>query len=52
MERQRDTFHQKDKIHQKDIFSVCIQGRVKLHDVIVKKTHSKCTNQLASSIVF
>ena len=52
MERRREGFHQKGKIYQQDVFSWCIQGRVKLLDVIVIKSHNTCTRQLASSIVF
>ena len=52
MERCRDSFHQEDKIYQQDVFLCCIQCRLKLVDVIVLKSYNKCTNQLASSLVF
>ena len=42
----------KDKIYQQDVFSCCIQGRLKLLDVKVIKYLITCTNQLASCIVF
>ena len=35
-----------------NIFSWCIQGRLKILDVIVLNSHNTCTNQLASSIIF
>ena len=34
MERWREDFHQKGKIYQQDVFSSCIQGALKLHDVM------------------
>ena len=52
MERWRESFHQKDRIYQQDVFSCCIRCGLKLVDVIVLKSHNKCTNQLASSLVF
>ena len=53
MERWKKGFHQKGKSYQQDVFSWCIQGRLKLLDVmLVLKSHNICTNQLASSIVF
>ena len=45
-------FHQNDRIYQQDVFLYFIQGRLKFLDVIVLKSHNRCTNQLASSIVF
>ena len=42
-------FPQKDKIYQPDVFSWCIQGRVKLLHVIVTKSHNTCTNHLSPS---
>ena len=52
MERWRESFHQKGKIYHQDVFSWCIQNRLKFIDVIVIKSHNTCINQLASSIVF
>ena len=40
MERWREGFHQKGKIYQQDIISWCIQGTLKLLDVIVLKSHN------------
>ena len=46
-------FHHKGKIYQQDVFSWCIQGRLKLLDVmLVLKSHNTCTTQQATSIVF
>ena len=52
MERLREGFHQKGKIYQQDVFSWCIQRRLKLLDVMVIKSHNTCTSQLVSSIGF
>ena len=52
MERWRKGFHQKGKIYQRDLFTWCIPGRLKLLDVIVIKSHNTCNSQLSSSIVF
>ena len=50
MEMCREDFPQKGKIYQQDVFSLCIQGKLKLLEVL--KSHKTCINQLASSIVF
>ena len=50
MERLREGSHQKGKIYQQDLFSWFIQGRLKILDAIVIKSHNTCTSQLASSI--
>ena len=34
MERWREGFHQKDKIYQQDVFSWCLQGTLKLSDIM------------------
>ena len=34
MERWREDFHQKGKTYQQDVFSWCIQGALKLLDVM------------------
>ena len=34
MERWREDFHQKGKIYQQDVFTWCIQGALKLLDVM------------------
>ena len=46
MERWREDFCQKGKTYQKDVFSWCIQGALKLLDVM------QPSNQPANSIVF
>ena len=51
MERWKEGLHQKDKIYQQDVFSWCIQERLKLLGVILK-SHITRTKRLASSIVF
>ena len=50
MERLRDGFHQKNKIYQQNVFSLFTQGRLKILDVIVIKSHNTCAKQLASSV--
>ena len=52
MERWKEGFNQKGKLYQQDVFSWCIQGRLKLlHVMLVLKSRNTCTNQIASSIV-
>ena len=45
MERRRESFHEKGKIYQRNVFSWCIQGKLKLLDVIVIKSHNTCNSQ-------
>ena len=53
MERWEEGFHRKGKTYQQNVFSRCIQGRLKLHQChVALKSHNTCTNHLASSIVF
>ena len=52
MERWRESFHEKDKIYQQDVFTWCIQGRLKIHDLTVINSHNTWNSQLARSIVF
>ena len=52
MERLREGVHQKGKTYQQDIFSWCIQRKLKILDVIVIKSHNTWTSQQASSIGF
>ena len=52
MDRLRKGFHRKGKIYQQDVFSWCIQRRLKILDVIVIKSHNTCISQPASSIEF
>ena len=52
MERLRDGFHQKNKIYQQDVFSLFIQGILKILDIIAIKSHNTCAKQLTSSIGF
>ena len=52
MERWKEDFYEKGEICQEDVLLWCIQGKLKLLDVIVIKSHNTCTNQQASSIVF
>ena len=47
MEKLREGFHQRCKIYKQDVFSWCIQGRLKILDVIVIKSHNTWTSQLA-----
>ena len=44
MERLREGFHEKSKIYQQDVFSWCIQGILKILDVIAIKSHNTCTS--------
>ena len=44
MERLREGFHQKGEIYQQDVFSWCIQGSLKIFDVLVIKSHNTCTS--------
>ena len=44
MERLREGFHQKGKICQQDVFSWCLQGRLKVLDVTAIKSHNTCTS--------
>ena len=48
IERWREDFHQIGEIYQQDGFSWCIQGKLKLLDVIVIKSKNTGTIQLAS----
>ena len=48
MARWREGF----QLYQQDVFSWCIQMKLKLYDAVVLKSHNRCTNQLASSVVF
>ena len=53
MERWKEDFHPEGKLYQQDIFLWCIQGTLKLLRChVALKSHSRCTNQLASSILF
>ena len=45
-------FRRKAKINQQDVFLSCIQGRLKLLNDIVMKSHNTCTNQPASFLLF
>ena len=52
MERWRKSFHEKSKLYQQDVFSWCIQGMLKLLDVIlVLKSHNACTSKLRTQVV-
>ena len=52
MERWKEDFYEKGEICQEDVLLWGIQGKLKLLDVIVIKSHNTCTNQQAGSIVF
>ena len=52
MERLRESFHEQDKIYQQDVFTWCIQGRLKIHDLTVINSHNTWNSQLARSIAF
>ena len=44
MERLRECFHEKRKTYQQDVFSWFFQGRLKILDIIVIKSHNTCTS--------
>ena len=47
MEKGRQGIHQKAKIYQQDVFSWCIQRRLKLLEILlVLKSQNTCTNQI------
>ena len=48
MERWREGFHHEGKIYQQDAYSWCIQGKLKLLDVIAIESHNTYNNQLGS----
>ena len=44
MERLRECFLEKRKTYQQDVFSWFIQGRLRILDIIVIKSHNTCTS--------
>ena len=52
MERWKENFHPKGKLYQQDIFMVYSRDTEASRCHVALKSHSRCTNQLASSILF